>query len=74
MLTQVFDETDPKMTGMVKSQSRTARVANLRPVRRIPLVVTCKGFNYTPNILNNYWSSGSTGCSSCLDMVERICT
>jgi len=74
MLTQVFDSTDPNKEGMIKSQNRSARVANLRPVRRIPLVVTCNNFYYSPNILNNYWRSDANGCASCLDKLERICT
>ena len=73
MLTQVFDG-NSTTEGMIKSQNRNARVANLRPVRRIPLVVTCKNFYYSASILNNYWSSGSTGCASCLDIVEGMCT
>lgn len=73
MLTQVFDDADSKKIGMVKAQNRNARIANLRPVRRIPLVVTCNNFYYSTNILNNYWSAGNTGCSSCLDVVERMC-
>jgi hypothetical protein len=73
MLTQIFDDNDSKKIGMVKAQNRNARIANLRPVRRIPLVVTCNNFYYSTNILNNYWSAGNTGCSSCLDVVERMC-
>ncbi len=74
MLTQVFDSNDPTKQGMIKSEPRNMRVANLRAVRRIPLVVTCNQFYYSSNILNNYWSSGSTGCSSCLDVIEGMCT
>jgi hypothetical protein len=74
MLTQVFNDSDVKIKGMVKAQNRNSRVANLRPVRRIPLVVTCNNFYYNSNILNNYWSATSDGCSSCLDIVEGMCT
>jgi len=73
MLTQVFDGSSTE-EGMMKSRNRNARVANLRPVRRIPLIVTCRNFYYSPTILNNYWSSGSTGCASCLDIVEGMCS
>jgi len=73
MLTQVFDDPSPNLMGMIKSQHRSSRVANLRPVRRIPLVVTCNNFYYSTSILNNYWSSGTTGCSSCLDHIEGMC-
>jgi hypothetical protein len=58
----------------MKAQNRNARVANLRPVRRIPLVITCNNFHYTTSMLNNYWSSSSTGCASCLDRVEGMCS
>ena len=74
MLVQVFHSINSNEIGMVKSEPRDMRVANLRPVRRIPLIVTCSGFYYSPSILNNYWSLGSTGCSSCLDRIEGICT
>ena len=73
MLTQVFDDTSTTTSGMIKSQHRSSRVANLRPVRRIPLVVTCNNFYYNTNMLNNYWSSGSTGCASCIDHIEGMC-
>lgn len=73
MLTQVFNHSDSSIRGMMRSRQRNARVANLRPVRRIPLVVTCRNFYHTTNILYNYWASGSTGCSSCLDAVEGLC-
>jgi hypothetical protein len=73
MLTQVFNGSSTE-EGMMKSRNRNARVANLRPVRRIPLIVTCNNFYYSPNILNNYWSAGSTGCASCLDIVEGMCS
>jgi hypothetical protein len=73
MLTQVFNGSSTEL-GMMKSRNRSARVANLRPVRRIPIVVTCGNFYYSPSILNNYWSSGSTGCASCLDIVEGMCS
>jgi len=73
MLTQVFDGNSNQI-GMLKAQNRNARVANLRPVRRIPLVITCNNFHYTTSMLNNYWSSSSTGCASCLDRVEGMCS
>lgn len=73
MLTQVFNTSDGTIKGMIRSRQRNARVANLRPVRRIPLVVTCKNFYHNSNILYNYWKSGSTGCASCLDAIERMC-
>lgn len=73
MLTQVFNSGESNIIGMMRSQNRNARAANLRPVRRIPLIVTCNNFYYSPSILNNYWTSGSTGCSSCIDKVEGIC-
>jgi hypothetical protein len=74
MLTQTFNTETANMQGMMNSRDRSSRIANLRPVRRIPLVVTCDNFNYTSNILNNYWTSGSTGCASCLDVVEGLCS
>ena len=74
MLTQVFDPSNANTDGMIKAQNRSARVAQLRPVRRIPIVVTCNNFYYSPNILNNYWRSDANGCASCLDRIERICT
>jgi hypothetical protein len=73
MLTQTFNTLIANQEGKMNSRSRNAKVANLRPVRRIPLVVTCGGFYYSNNILNNYWTSGSNGCSSCLDVIEGIC-
>ena len=73
MLTQTFNTITGNQQGKMNSRNRNAKVANLRPVRRIPLVVTCGGFYYSNNILNNYWTSGSAGCSSCLDVVEGIC-
>lgn len=73
MLTQTFTQEDPTTSGRVISRNRNSKIANLRPVRRIPLVVTCGGFYYSTDILNNYWKSGVTGCSSCLDRVEGIC-
>lgn len=74
MLTQVFTNADSKTSGMLKSRNRNSRIANLRPVRRIPLVVTCNSFYYNYSMLNNYWTSGISGCSSCLDVVEGMCT
>lgn len=73
MLTQVFNGSGNEI-GAIRSQNRNARVANLRAVRRIPLVITCNNFYFSPAMLNNYWSSGSTGCASCLDKIEGICT
>ena len=73
MLTQVFNTSDDTIKGMIRSRQRNARVANLRPVRRIPLVVTCRNFYHNSNILYNYWTAGSSGCSSCLDAIERMC-
>lgn len=73
MLTQVFNSSETNTVGMMRSQNRESRVGNLRPVRRIPLIVTCNDFYYTYSMLNNYWTSGSSGCSSCLDKVEGIC-
>jgi hypothetical protein len=77
MLTQVFNGPANEV-GAMRSQNRNARIAHLRPVRRIPLIVTCKNFYYSTNILQNYYRAGSSGdnfgCASCLDRVERICT
>ena len=75
MLTQVFDETNTNTSGMMKSRSRSAKIANFRPVRRIPLVVTCENFNIFTILSNtslfgpsgSYWRSGATGCYSCID-------
>ena len=75
MLTQVFDDSNSNKIGMMKSRSRSAKIANFRPVRRIPLVVTCENFNIFTTLLNNnlfgstgsYWRSGATGCYSCID-------
>jgi hypothetical protein len=73
MLTQTFNDLTQNASGRMNSRSRSSKIANLRAVRRIPLVVTCGGFYYSDNILNTYWKSGTTGCSSCLDHVEGIC-
>lgn len=75
MLTQVFnnDDTNSNLIGMVASRDRSARIANLRPVRRIPFVVTCDNFTYTSSMLTTYFSGGTAGCSSCLDHVEGLC-
>jgi hypothetical protein len=73
MLTQTFNNLNQNASGRMNSRSRSSKIANLRAVRRIPLVVTCGGFYYSDNILNTYWKSGTTGCSSCLDHVEGIC-
>ena len=75
MLTQVFNANtgEESKLGMMVSRNRTARVAQVRPVRRIPLVVTCSGFYFSEDILKNYWSSETNGCSSCLDIVEDMC-
>ena len=71
MLTQIFNLADDK-DGMLVPRDRSSRVANLRPVRRIPFVVSC----------NNYIQSNSSSaqhnwkesmCSSCLDHVEGYC-
>ena len=71
MLTQIFNLADDK-NGMLVPRDRSSRVANLRPVRRIPFVVSC----------NNYIQSNSSSaqhnwkesmCSSCLDHVEGYC-
>jgi len=70
MLTQIFNSEETDQLGRMISRNRNSKIANLRPVRRIPLVVTCGGFYYSNNILNNYWKSGSTGCASCLDIAE----
>jgi hypothetical protein len=74
MLTQVFDDGDENQVGMVKSRMRNSKSANLRPVRRIPLIVTCSGFYFTDSMLNNYWTSTSDGCPSCLDVVGGVCS
>ena len=73
MLSQTFTDQQSDKLGRINSRSRNSKIANLRPVRRIPLVVTCEGFYYNYNILNNYWRSGATGCASCLDKIEGIC-
>jgi hypothetical protein len=73
MLSQTFNDTSSELLGRINSRSRNSKIANLRPVRRIPLVVTCSNFNYTSKILNNYWKVGATGCASCLDKIEGIC-
>ena len=74
MLTQTFNNDSVDIEGMMNSRDRSSRIANLRPVRRIPFVVTCDNFRYTSKILNNYWTSGNTGCASCLDVVEGLCS
>ena len=71
MLTQIFDG-DANKIGMLKTRMRSAKIANFRPVRRIPMVVTCNTFNMTTllNTINSeQYRSGSTGCSSCLDIL-----
>ena len=79
MLTQVFNANDgyENQLGMMRSRSRDSRIANLRPVRRIPLIVTCNNFRYTQTILAAY-SLTAAGqqtlrCSSCLDILEELC-
>jgi hypothetical protein len=81
MLTQVFNDTSSDKLGMMKSRSRSAKIANFRPVRRIPLVVTCKDFDIISELNNaifaangNYWTSGNNGCYSCIDIVNNTCT
>ena len=82
MLTQVFNDDSANKIGMMKSRNRSSKIANFRPVRRIPLVVTCKGFDiFTPlsnnNIFGpngNYWKSGATACYSCIDIINNTCT
>ena len=74
MLTQTFNSDSVNIEGMINSRDRSSRIAHLRPVRRIPFVVTCDNFRYNSNILNNYWTSGNTGCASCLDVVEGLCS
>jgi hypothetical protein len=77
MLTQTFnwdnDIEAPSILGRMQSRNRNARVANFRPVRRIPIVVTCSNFRWDENILNNYWTGGATGCPACLDVEEGMC-
>jgi hypothetical protein len=77
MLTQTFNWEDennaPIILGRMQSRNRNARVANFRPVRRIPIVVTCSNFRWNENILNNYWTGGATGCPACLDVEEGMC-
>ena len=79
MLTQVFNVNDSyeNQLGMMRSRSRDSRIANLRPVRRIPLIVTCNNFRYIETILAAY-SLTTAGqqtlrCSSCIDILEGLC-
>jgi hypothetical protein len=59
------------------SRSRDSRIAHLRPVRRIPLIVTCNTFRFTETVLAYYavtqQNEQSIICSSCIDILEGLC-
>jgi len=79
MLTQTFnvDEDNENKLGMMTSRSRDSRIAHLRPVRRIPLIVTCNTFRFTEAVLAYYavtqQNEQSIICSSCIDILEELC-
>jgi hypothetical protein len=79
MLTQTFnvDDDNENKLGMMTSRSRDSRIAHLRPVRRIPLIVTCNTFRFTETVLAYYavtqQNEQSIICSSCIDIIEQLC-
>ena len=82
MLTQVFDLTEGQNQnelGMMKCRNRNSRSAALRPVRRIPIVVTCTQYFYAAAATINLYgipTSGitfSSNCNSCLDVLGGNC-
>lgn len=74
MLTQVFNSNIQTNKGKMLSRFRNNKVASLRPVRRIPLVVTCNGFWYNENIMSYDMYSGENKCAACIDNLEGMCT
>jgi hypothetical protein len=74
MLTQTFNSSNPTDMGRMTSKDRRIKGAALRPVRRIPLVVTCDGFFYNENIMNGlYYTDPDNKCASCIDKLEGLC-
>jgi hypothetical protein len=74
MLTQTFNSSNPTDMGRMTSKDRRIKGAALRPVRRIPLVVTCDGFFYNENIMNGlYYTDPNNKCASCIDKLEGLC-
>lgn len=75
MLTQVFNASTPNDQGKMISRFRNEKSASLRPVRRIPILVTCNGFYYSENIMNGlYYSDETNKCASCIDIIEGMCS
>jgi len=74
MLTQTFNSQDLSNNGKIESNFRTSKIASLRPVRRIPIIITCSGFNYSASILDGtYYTSDTDKCASCIDRIEGMC-
>jgi len=75
MLTQTFNGSIASDYGRMRSRPRNSKIASLRPVRRIPIVVTCNGFYYNENIMNGfYYTDDVNKCASCIDIIEGMCT
>jgi hypothetical protein len=78
MLTQVFDINEGEnqnQIGMMKCRNRNSKVASLRPVRRIPIVVTCSNYMQVPvnpSVQSGIPTSGVTFSSSCYSCLDRI--
>ena len=74
MLTQIFNTSDGVNDGKVESKFRFNKIAALRPVRRIPIIITCSGFNYSASIVDGtYYTSDTDKCASCIDRIEGMC-
>jgi hypothetical protein len=74
MLTQIFNSSNSTDLGRMTSKDRRTKGPALRPVRRIPLVVTCDGFFYNENIMNGlYYTDENNKCASCIDSIEGMC-
>jgi hypothetical protein len=68
MLVQFFNSDTEINNGKMISRDRSYKGPALRPVRRIPLVVTCNGFWYSPGVAQNVLTK-----YSCLDKIEGLC-
>jgi len=75
MLTQTFNSANATDVGRMRNRYRNTKIASLRPVRRIPIVVTCNGFYYSESILNGtYYRDVNNKCASCIDIIEGMCS
>jgi hypothetical protein len=75
MLTQTFNSSTQSELGRMRNRYRNAKIASLRPVRRIPIVVTCNGFYYSQSILDGtYYRDPNNKCASCIDIIEGMCS